>query len=114
MKTLEDYNRAIQIIGELIWEWNPYCLIDEYGPPKDEFDPEVARLCTFVPRIKTREDAAEAVSSVFSEAFEPEYFRPDSCADIGARLYDALAQAGLLAGGQDNRPMHSDDPSGGR
>jgi hypothetical protein len=97
MKTRQDYERALQLIGEIIRAWDPYRLLAA-GAPRDEFDGDIARLATHIPRIRTADDAARAISSVFSDAFGPEDFQLDRCREVGRILYDRLVQEGFVAG----------------
>jgi hypothetical protein len=73
MRNRTDYENAISVIGLVVRAWNPYRLI-ESGAPADEFDAEIARLATYVPRISNAADTAKALSEVFSAAFEPALF----------------------------------------
>ena len=97
MKTRSDYEGATQVVAAVVRRWDPYALLAE-GCPPDEFDSEIASVVAEVPRIRSRADAADALSRVFSSAFEPERFRPDECAQPGAELYEALVAAGVIAG----------------
>ena len=97
MKTRGDYERAIRVVREVVHRWDPYGLLAG-GCPPDEFEQGIAAVVTQVPRIRSRADAAHALSRVFSSAFERERFRPEDCAAAGAELYEALSAAGLLAG----------------
>jgi hypothetical protein len=72
------------------------CLL-EGGAPDDELDSEAAALVPRIGHIQTPADAAREVSSVFSRAFEPEYFTVDACSGVGTKLYPSLEAAGLLA-----------------
>ncbi len=96
MKTRHDYERALASIGEVIRSWDPYALLRE-GAPQDEFDAQIAKLAVHVPRIRTAEDAARAVSCVFSSAFGPDDFDVDSCREVGKLLFERLERDGLLA-----------------
>lgn len=69
------------------------------GCPNDEFDAEIASVVSQIPRIKSVQDAAHALSRVFSSAFEPEMFRPQNCREVGTKLFEALAMHGMLAKG---------------
>ena len=97
MRTRSEYDRTFVVVRDVIHEWDPYGLIDR-GAPAEEWDGEVASLVAQIPRIRSQNDAAHAVSRVFSSAFGPEGFSPDDCAEVGRRLYSSLADAGLLAG----------------
>ena len=95
VKTRKDYEVAVEVVTNVINGWNPYCLLED-GAPTDEFGPEIRQLVTYIPGIRTRDDAARAVSEVFSKMFEPDLFAPESCGDVGARLYEELDRSGLL------------------
>lgn len=90
------YERALQVVGSVVQEWDPYSLIAG-GAPEDEFDSEIAGVAAQIPRIKTEKEAALALSRVFSSAFEPESFTPEKCMSAGKKLFAALRAAGLLA-----------------
>jgi len=96
MKTRAEYERAIQVVREIVHRWDPYGLLAG-GCPPHEFDREIATVVTQIARIQGRADAACALSRVFSSAFEAEGFRPDDCAKAGTELYEALLAARLLA-----------------
>jgi hypothetical protein len=98
MRTRSDYDRAFTVVRDVIHEWDPYALVGG-GAPGDEWDSEIASLVAQIPRIKSENDAAHAVSHVFSSAFQPEGFSPADCAEVGKRLYSSLVGSGLLAGG---------------
>jgi hypothetical protein len=98
MRTRADYDRAFAVVREVIHEWDPYALIGG-GAPRDEWDSEIASLVAQVPRIKSENDAAHAVSRVFSSAFQPDGFSPADCAEVGKRLYSSLVDSALLEGG---------------
>jgi hypothetical protein len=53
------YKRALQVVGSVVREWNPYCLLAG-GAPADEFDSEIAGVVAQIPRIKTEREAAFA------------------------------------------------------
>ena len=80
----------------MIDAWDPYRLL-EGGAPADEFQSEILTLTGRVPHIRSPGDAAREISSVFSRAFEPQYFTLEACSDVGAQLYSRLEDAGLLA-----------------
>jgi len=95
LKTTNDYKRACRVAKEVIDAWDPHSLLAG-GAPRDEFESEAAAAVRYVPRMNSIEDATLAVSEVFSESFDPKEFQPERCREVGARLYAALAQAGLL------------------
>jgi hypothetical protein len=90
------YKRALEVVGSVVREWDPYGLIGG-GAPEDEFDSEIAAVVTQIPRIKTEKEAALALSRVFSSAFEAERFTADNCTEAGEKLFAALSASGLLA-----------------
>jgi hypothetical protein len=95
MKTRSDYEQALLVVRGVVHRWDPYRLLAG-GCPPDEFDSEIAAVVAQVPRIRSRADAAHALSRVFSSAFEAARFRPEDCAEPGAELYEALVAAGLI------------------
>lgn len=94
LTTKRYYRKAFDIVRVIIHEWDPYGLLAS-GSPGDEFDSEIAAIVRQIPRIDSETDAALAISRVFSSSFEPELFRPESCAKMGARLYQALKASGF-------------------
>jgi len=97
MQTRKDYEHALDVIGQVVRSWDPYALLAD-GAPADEFDAEIALLVAHVPSIHSGDDAAHAISAVFSQAFEPELFTSVVCAEPGALLFAKLEQAGLVSG----------------
>jgi len=95
MRSRADYERAIELTGEVIRRWDPFQLIAG-GTPKDEFDAEVERIATYIPRVRSEEAMALAISEVFSKAFGPKEFTPSACTDVGTELYGKLLEAGLV------------------
>jgi hypothetical protein len=91
MDSPADYERASATVREVIHTWDPYGLLSG-GAPADEWDGEIALLVARIPQIKSDEDAAMAVSTVFSEAFQPKGFTPTDCADVGRRMFSAIKQ----------------------
>jgi hypothetical protein len=89
------YKRALQVVGSVVREWDPYSLLAG-GAPQDEFDSEIAGVVAQVPRIKTEQEAALALSRVFSSAFEAERFTPEKCAEAGRKLFAALSANGFV------------------
>jgi hypothetical protein len=105
MKDRQDSERALQVVGQVVRTWDPYALLAE-GAPEDEFDAEIAQLVTRIPSMLNAADAANAISAVFSKAFEPQLFTPAACAAPGAELFAKLDLAGFVAG-----PNNSFKPS---
>jgi hypothetical protein len=95
MKTHQDYGIAFEIVRAVIAEWDPYSLLGG-GAQDDEFDREVAKLLTRIHDVHSADDAAAAISAVFSASFMPEDFPVPACAEVGARLYARLAEAGVI------------------
>jgi hypothetical protein len=89
------YKRALEVVGSVVREWDPYTLIGG-GARADEFDSEIAAVVTQIPRIKTEKEAALALSRVFSSAFEAERFRPEECKEAGKKLFAALSANGFV------------------
>lgn len=95
MKSRDDYDAALHVVGAVVRSWDPYGLISA-GAPSNEFDSEIAQLVTLIPGISSAATAAAALSSVFSAAFEPELFSPAQCRVPGQELFAKLAAAGLV------------------
>lgn len=91
------YKLATQIVRSVITEWDPYRLIAE-GAPVDEFDAQVHRLVARISKIGSGEEAAKAISEIFSGAFEPEHFSKNDCAEVGCTLYARLREGGYIEG----------------
>jgi hypothetical protein len=89
------YMRALEVVGAVVQEWDPYGLIAG-GAPADEFDSEIAAVVTQIPRIKTEKEATLALSRVFSSAFEATCFQPEHCTEAGKKLFAALTASGLI------------------
>lgn len=96
MKTRADYDTALKVVGSVIDAWDPYCLL-EGGAPSDEFHSEIESLVTRIRRIRSPEDAAKEISTIFSDAFEPQYFSVAACSEVGTQLYNRLKEADLLS-----------------
>lgn len=96
MNGRQDYELALQIVGQVVRAWDPYTLLAD-GAPSDEFDAEIAQLVTRVPCMHSVADAAHAISAGFSKAFEPQLFTPAACAAPGAELFARLLHAELVA-----------------
>jgi len=94
MKSRDDYDAALHIVGAVVRSWDPYSLISS-GAPSDEFDSEISKVATLVPGISSPSAAAAALSTVFSAVFEPELFSPAQCSVPGQELFAKLAAAGL-------------------
>lgn len=95
MNTKHDYKLALDTVRAIIQEWDPYELL-KTGAPSDEFDSEIASIASQIPQIQSSHDATQVMSRVFSSNFEPHLFKPESCSDVGEKLYQALETEGLL------------------
>jgi hypothetical protein len=89
------YKRALEVVGSVVREWDPYGLVAG-GAPADKFDSEIAAVVTQIPRIKTEKEAALALSRVFSSAFEADRFKPEHCTEAAKKLFAALTANGLV------------------
>jgi hypothetical protein len=98
MRTRTHYERALSVVRGVIHEWDPYALIGGRAPA-NEWDSEIASLVAQIPRMKSDNDAAHAISRVFSSAFQAEGFGPCDCGEVGRRLYRALQDSRLLEDG---------------
>ena len=94
MRNRRDYKRALEVVGEVVRNWDPYGLLQS-GMPDNEFDAEIAKVVAAIPRINSATDASRALSVAFSDSFEPESFSEASCAEPGVELYSRLVAAGL-------------------
>jgi hypothetical protein len=95
LHTKRDYKRAFDTVRAVIHEWDPYGLL-KTGAPEDEFDSEIASIARQIPQIQSSGDATHVVSRVFSSSFEARLFKPESCTEVGEKLYRALAEQSLL------------------
>ena len=94
MKTKKEDAKALEIVRNIVHEWDPYQLLAS-GAPIEEFDSELKALVSQLPSIHSAADAAHALSRVFSSAFQAEKFTPEKCSDAGKKLYRALCEAGF-------------------
>ena len=90
-----DFELVLQVVGTVVRDWDPYSLLAT-GAPTDEFDSEIASVATCIPRIRSEKDAALALSSVFSSAFEADQFTPEACEAAGRKLFAALSAHRLV------------------
>ncbi|SDR20667.1 hypothetical protein SAMN05428982_3616 [Pseudoxanthomonas sp. CF385] len=95
MKDRRDYEKAIEIVGSVIRAWDPYCLIAE-GAPIDEFDGQIAKITARVPGFHSSEDAAQAISDIFSRSFGPDTFSAADCLGPAQQIFTELGRAELL------------------
>jgi len=89
------YQRLWDATANVIRSWDPNALLAG-GAPVDEFDHEIAALVAQIPRIHSATDAAHAVSRIFGSSFEADSFTTEACSEVGARLYAALSEEGLI------------------
>jgi hypothetical protein len=90
-----DYERLLFAVRSVVHRWDPYGLLAG-GAPQDEFDREIALIAARIRDIKTEKDAVQALSSVFTDAFEAETFTPELCSTPGKELFAALRNGGFL------------------
>jgi hypothetical protein len=91
----DDYDRAFAVVRKVIAVWDPYGLIGG-GAPLDEWDSAVAKIVAQIPSIGNANDAAHAVSRIFSRELERTGFSAEECAAVGRRLFQALVDANVL------------------
>ena len=94
-RSTAEYGKTMQVIGGVIRKWDPYSLIAG-GAPANEFDPQVSSLMTYVDKFRSREDVVNALSAVFSRAFDPAKFTPAYCAAPGSEIHEELIRHGLI------------------
>jgi hypothetical protein len=87
--------KLFDVVRGVIHAWDPYDLLAG-GAPDDEFDGEISAVVRQLDRIRTPRDACHVISRVFSSSFEPEVFQVEHCRAVGERLYEALAEHGVL------------------
>ncbi len=77
-----------KIVKKEVDKWNPYGLLPE--APQNEFDGESESIAYFIRYDSSLESIARAVSKVFSDAFEAQYFTIEKCMDIAIEIKKAL------------------------
>ena len=90
----ESYQQLWNVTAAIVKAWDPYGLLAG-GAPGDELDREIASLVAQIPRMASATDAAYAFSRIFGSSFEPHRFTPESCEEVGQKLYAALKEHGL-------------------
>lgn len=95
MKDRREYEKAIEIIGDVIRAWDPYSLIAE-GAPADELDGQIAKIAARVPTFCSSSDVAQAISAVFSASFGSESFSAADCSSQAEQIFTGLGRAKLL------------------
>jgi hypothetical protein len=90
----KQYEQMWDVTAAVVKAWDPYGLLAG-GAPEDELDSEITSLVAQIPRMASATDAAHAVARIFGSSFAPERFTPQSCADVGEKLYAALRGHGL-------------------
>lgn len=88
------HRQILSLIQSILDDWDPLELLVA-GAPADEHADEAARLLARLPTMLSKKATASAVAEVFAEAFDDPAFTPVRCADVGARLYERLQEAGL-------------------
>jgi len=82
MKTKKDYKYAQFVVKKDIDAWDPYALL-EGGASDDEFTSEIDQIVRQLPKIKSEDDAVQALSMVMSCTFEKENLTPEKCTAVG-------------------------------
>lgn len=91
----QEREKIFNAVRSVIHDWDPYDLIAG-GAPDDEFDSEISAVIRQLDRIRSAGDACHVISRVFSSSFEPELFQIEHCRSVGERLYEVLAEHGIL------------------
>ncbi|MEQ1794125.1 MAG: DUF1871 family protein [Nitrospira sp.] len=94
-KYKQKYKQMFSLVRAVINRWDPYGLLAG-GAPEDEFEHETALVVAKVKTIKTETDATVVLSEVFSDAFEPQYFTVEACAQVGRDLFHELKSANVI------------------
>jgi hypothetical protein len=94
MRTRQDYERAIGIVGESLRRTDPYCMIQD-GFPDDELDPEIGRIVARIRETSSQDDIANIISDVFNKQFSDSY-SPKEFTTVATEIYLALVEAGLI------------------
>lgn len=87
--------KIFDAVRSVIHEWDPYDLLAG-GAPDDEFDSEICAVVRQLNGIRSTRDACHVISRVFSSSFEPETFQIEHCQSVGKRLYEVLAERGMI------------------
>ena len=80
------YKISFLKLRTLINEWDPYSLIRQ-GAGEDEFHAETAQILGEIKRCASPDDAAQLVSRIFSQAFDPKDFPADSCKEVAQKIF---------------------------
>jgi hypothetical protein len=94
VKTRE-HGKVFDAVRSVVHEWDSYDLLAG-GAPTDEFDSEVSAVIRQLDRIRPSRDACHVISRVFSSSFELELFQSNICQSVGERLYEVLAERGII------------------
>jgi len=94
-KTPSAYKTALERVRLIIDEWDPYALL-ENGAPADEYESLAMSVVGKSSRAFSAEDVVQAVSSIFSGAFEPEHFQVEQCREVGLKVFAALQDEGFV------------------
>lgn len=87
----ETLEQAVDVVRDVVLAWRPCAWADV-----DEWHREVRAVARQVPRIASPRDAAHAIARVFSSSLSDKRFAPESCLDVGERLFRQLVVAGLV------------------
>lgn len=85
---LGDRYHIYKVVKREIDKWNPYGLLPD--APRDEFNGESESVARLIRYDSSLETVAKAVSKVFSDAFEAEYFTVEKCMDVAILIKNAL------------------------
>ena len=87
---LGDRYHIYKIVKKEVDKWNPYGLLPD--APRNEFDGESESVARLIRYDSSLESIARAVSKVFSDAFEEQYFTVEKCMDIAEQIKKALIE----------------------
>jgi hypothetical protein len=104
MTDAAQWERIESVVRKVIHGWDPYQLLQS-GAPEDEWDGEILQIVGRVNRIHSTDDATAVVSEVFTAAFQAEGFAQADCREVGAKLFNALKDTGLIQTAQQAREL---------
>jgi hypothetical protein len=77
-----------RVLREILRKWDPEGLI-EMGLPKNEYDPEVERICAQLEEVNNAEEMAALLKTTLSNMFCREYSQLE-CRKFGNIIYRRL------------------------
>ncbi len=80
------------IVRQIIHEWDP-CGLLANGCPADEYDQQILLVVSQAGALHSPNDAANALSRIFSQTYGLDGFAPDDCREVGVELHTALVAA---------------------